>query len=138
MAVPAINGLFDGRVSPPDGLDRFIAFAGDDWVAREGVDDARDLEVTVAGKRILFSVGCFFQSNLAALQNLVPYLLDGLGGESAADLYCGVGLFGAFLAERFRRIVAVESSAMSLAFARRNLATPARARPRARRWTSTR
>ncbi|HET6486240.1 MAG TPA: TRAM domain-containing protein, partial [Spirochaetia bacterium] len=78
VAAPSVNTLFGGTVPPPEGLDRFIAFGGDGWVAREGADDARDLEVVVAGKRILFSVGCFFQSNLAALQSLVPYVLEGL------------------------------------------------------------
>jgi 23S rRNA (uracil1939-C5)-methyltransferase len=66
-------------------------------------------------------VGCFFQSNLAVLDTLVPWALEGLSGESAADLYCGVGLFGSFLAERFPRVISVESSATSLSYARRNI-----------------
>jgi 23S rRNA (uracil1939-C5)-methyltransferase len=70
-------------------------------------------------------VGCFFQSNLAVLEKLVPWALEGLAGSAAADLYCGVGLFGSFLSERFSRITCVESSAMSLAYARRNVPGPA-------------
>ncbi len=56
------------------------------------------------------------------LPALVSWALEGLGGDTAADLYCGVGLFGAFLTESFSRIICVESSAMSLSYARRNLA----------------
>ena len=37
------------------------------------------------------------------------------------DLYCGVGLFGAFLADRFRSVLAVEENPASLAYARRNI-----------------
>jgi 23S rRNA (uracil1939-C5)-methyltransferase len=70
----------------------------------------------------VFSVGCFFQSNLAVLDTLVPWALEGLAGNTAADLYCGVGLFGSFLSAQFSRIICVESSAMSLSYARRNVA----------------
>ncbi len=90
-------------------------------LAVEGGDDGRELAVDVAGQRIVFSVGCFFQSNLGALQKLVPWALAGLEGGSAADLYCGVGLFGSFLAAHFARVICVESSAMSLSYARRNV-----------------
>jgi len=75
----------------------------------------------VCGRDIVFSVGCFFQSNLSVLSMLVPFAIDGLAGKRAADLYCGVGLFGAFLAQSFDRITAVESSTHSLSYARRNL-----------------
>jgi 23S rRNA (uracil1939-C5)-methyltransferase len=79
----------------------------------------------VCGREIVFSVGCFFQSNLAVLDKLVPWALEGLSGSTAADLYCGVGLFGSFLSARFSRIICVESSAMSLSYARRNVVGPA-------------
>ena len=50
--------------------------------------------------------------------------LAGSGG-AAADLYAGVGLFSTLVAGRFERVVAVESSARSLAFAARNAAPAA-------------
>jgi 23S rRNA (uracil1939-C5)-methyltransferase len=121
VALP-IDGLFDGTLPAPEGLDRFTAFSDGAVVATEGIDDERDLSVRVCGRTISFSVGCFFQSNLAALEKLVPWVVQGLSGTAAADLYCGVGLFGAFLAERFSRIICVESSAMSLSYARGNIA----------------
>ena len=55
------------------------------------------------------------------LSKLLPFALEGLSGKAAADLYCGVGLFGAFLADRFERVTAVESSSLSMSYARRNL-----------------
>jgi 23S rRNA (uracil1939-C5)-methyltransferase len=42
-------------------------------------------------------------------------------GETAIDLYCGVGLFTLPLARRFERVIGVEGSARATEFARRNL-----------------
>jgi 23S rRNA (uracil1939-C5)-methyltransferase len=119
---PSIDRLFTGAAKAPEGLDRFTAFGHGDSLAVEGRDDDRDLRVTIAGREIIFSVGCFFQSNLAVLPRLASWALEGLQGEAVADLYCGVGLFGSFLAEGFSRIICVERSAMSLSYARRNVA----------------
>ena len=108
----------------PNGLDRFVVFSNGQWIACEGLDDDRELSVQVLGKPIRFSVGCFFQGNLAVLDRMVSFALDGLAGDTAADLYCGVGLFGALLSERFRKIVAVESGSLNTSFARRNIKSP--------------
>jgi len=120
IAAPALQPVF--RTPPPGvSLDRFTVFGSEEVLAVEGPDDHRDLAVTVNGRRILFSVGCFFQSNLGVLGKLVSWILEGLHGRAAADLYCGVGLFAAFLSGQFSRIICVESSAMSISFARRNV-----------------
>ena len=47
--------------------------------------------------------------------------LNHVSGETALDLYAGVGLFTLPLARRFARVVAVEGNAASAAYARRNL-----------------
>jgi 23S rRNA (uracil1939-C5)-methyltransferase len=122
IAVDGLQSIFEGRAATPAALDRFTAFSDGRWIAVEGIDDDRDLQVSVGGRLIGFSVGCFFQSNLAMLERVVAYATEGLSGEAAADLYCGVGLFGAFLAPRFSRVVAVEESALALSYARRNVA----------------
>ncbi len=121
IVAPAMGRLFRGETRPPEGRERFTAFADGEMLAVEGRDDDRDLVVTVSGREIRFSVGCFFQSNVAMLQKLVPWALADIRGESAADLYCGVGLFGAFLAENIPRIAFVESRAISLSYAKRNV-----------------
>jgi 23S rRNA (uracil1939-C5)-methyltransferase len=121
IVVPALDALFRDRAPAPEGLNRFTVFSDGAFLAVEGRDDARDLSVSVRGRDIAFSVGCFFQSNLAVLERLLPWVLEGLSGGTVADLYCGVGLFGSFLAERFQRIICVESSAMSLSYARKNV-----------------
>jgi 23S rRNA (uracil1939-C5)-methyltransferase len=47
--------------------------------------------------------------------------LNYVSGETALDLYAGVGLFTLPLARRFERVVAVEGNPASSAYARRNL-----------------
>ena len=121
IVVPGIEAFFAGVEKAPEGLDRFTVFSDGAGAAAEGRDEERDLSVVVRGKRIQLSVGCFFQSNLMMLEKLVPVVVDGLSGATAADLYCGVGLFASFLAPHFSRVICVESSGMSIGYARRNV-----------------
>lgn len=80
-------------------------------------------EIVLAGSSHLFmeinrqmfkvSAGSFFQVNLQVAGKMVEYILSLLpGGEIACllDLYCGVGLFSAFIANRVARLVCIESS----------------------------
>lgn len=113
-------------------------------------EDEREQTRTIAGERYRFDAGCFFQINHALLEPLVREGLrevseetedDNAGqvpvassnyvsgenfnyvsGETALDLYAGVGLFTLPLARRFERVLAVEGNAASTAYARRNLA----------------
>jgi 23S rRNA (uracil1939-C5)-methyltransferase len=134
IVAPPIEEVLRGDLPAPDGLDRFTVWSDGRSCAVEGRDDERDLVAEVCGRQIRFSVGCFFQSNLAVLETLVPWALAGLdpaataaGAASpprAADLYCGVGLFGSFLADRGFRVTCVESGTLSLGYARRNVPGP--------------
>lgn len=56
------------------------------------------------------SHGAFFQVNRFLIDSLVAAALSGAGGESALDLYSGVGLFSIALGRRFKRVAAVEAS----------------------------
>ena len=55
------------------------------------------------------SRGSFFQVNRFLLDRLVEAAVEGAAGETAWDLYAGVGLFVPALAARFRQVTAVES-----------------------------
>ena len=130
IVAPPIEAVLAGGRPAPEDLDRFTVWSDGISCAVEGIDDARDLTVTVNGRSILFSVGCFFQSNLAVLEKLVPWALEGIPADTvtaagpaprAADLYSGVGVFGAFLASRVLQVTCVETSTVSMAYARRNV-----------------
>ncbi|MGH9587711.1 MAG: 23S rRNA (uracil(1939)-C(5))-methyltransferase RlmD [Acidobacteriaceae bacterium] len=79
------------------------------------------LNYGVAGRTYRVSLGSFFQVNRFLLDELVELVTKERSGEVAWDLYAGVGLFSAALAERFERVVAVESAAGSLRDLRQNL-----------------
>lgn len=67
----------------------------------------------------------FWQVHPAAADLLVRTVLDGLDpqpGESAFDLYCGVGLFAGGLVGAGCRVIGVEGSRTAVQLARRNLA----------------
>lgn len=83
----------------PDGA--ALALAGRDY-----------LVITVKGRDFKVSAGSFFQVNTAVAELLVDEVLAALdlhGGETVLDLYCGVGLFSAFLAPRAGRLIGVEA-----------------------------
>jgi 23S rRNA (uracil1939-C5)-methyltransferase len=125
VAEPTVDRVF--REPPPVAASRFTAFGREGALAWEGSEGAEEIEVPVGGKGIVFSVRCFFQSNLALLEKLVPYVttvLAGSGGPgtnaAAADLYCGVGIFAAHVSGLFSRVIGVESDSLALSYARRN------------------
>jgi 23S rRNA (uracil1939-C5)-methyltransferase len=59
--------------------------------------------------RFQVSRNSFFQVNRFLLDRLVETAIEGAEGETALDLYAGVGLFSLAMARRFREVVAVES-----------------------------
>ncbi|HEU4597876.1 MAG TPA: class I SAM-dependent RNA methyltransferase [Pyrinomonadaceae bacterium] len=108
----------------PEEFREFEAVAGDEgvalWPSVEGLDSGEQVRA-VGGERYRFDAGCFFQINHGLLEPLVREGLGDAQGESALDLFCGVGLFTLPLARRFSRVTGVEGNAPAAAFARRNL-----------------
>ncbi len=65
--------------------------------------------------------GSFFQTNLMLLPRLIARIasLTALGpDDTAADIYCGAGLFTMFLARRAGRVIAIEVDPAAIAAAR--------------------
>jgi len=69
------------------------------------------LDYAAAGHTWRVSYGSFFQVNRFLIDRLVETALDGAEGQTALDLYAGVGLFSLALAQRFGSVTAVESGA---------------------------
>ncbi len=65
--------------------------------------------------------GAFFQVNRWLVEELLECVTNGLSGGLAWDLFAGVGLFARKLAERFERVIAVESAPAATAALRENL-----------------
>lgn len=77
-----------------------------------------------AGHSFDLALTGFWQMHPQAADILVAAVVDAVepqAGERAFDLYCGVGLFAAALADRAVRVWGVESSKSAVGFARRNV-----------------
>jgi 23S rRNA (uracil1939-C5)-methyltransferase len=76
-----------------------------------------DKEITYRTKYALFRVGAgaFFQTNRHLTDELITIVTQGRSGNTALDLYAGVGLFSTVLSREFERVIAVESSPTSQA-----------------------
>jgi 23S rRNA (uracil1939-C5)-methyltransferase len=59
------------------------------------------------------SAGVFFQVNRHLINELVEIVTSGHSGDTALDLYAGVGLFSTILCRRFAQVIAVEASQTS-------------------------
>lgn len=95
----------------PDGT--AFALAERDW-----------LVIEVRGQPFRVSAGAFFQVNLAQAERLIDLVLEALEPtpeDVVLDLFCGVGLFTAFLAPRVARVIGVEAYGPSIDDAAINL-----------------
>ncbi|MDR2193271.1 MAG: class I SAM-dependent RNA methyltransferase [Treponema sp.] len=140
VADEGINrALAEKRITPPVEKDRWTVYAYKDTFLMEGKNSRG--AVDILGTRLFLDAGVFFQSNAAALEPLIADVVSaaeeaGSGDLPAADIYCGVGTFAAFLhgLNRFKRIDAVEVNKAALSRARDtiNAMRPHDARPRTR------
>ena len=78
-----------------------LVMAGEDHIVMQVLE--RDFKV---------SAGSFFQVNTVMTEKMVEHLLNKLPlpAKTILDVYCGVGLFSAFLAPKCERLIGIESS----------------------------
>ena len=81
--------------------DDALVMAGEDHVIAQ-----------VLERRFQVSAGSFFQVNTTMAEKMVAHLLDKLPlpAKTILDVYCGVGLFSAFLAPKCERLIGIEAS----------------------------
>ncbi len=71
------------------------------------------ITIKVLDREFCVSPNSFFQVNTAMAEEMVEHLLDRLSINHESiilDVYCGVGLFSAFLASNCERLIGIESS----------------------------
>ena len=83
--------------------------------------ETTEMTLTIGEESYGYNAEGFFQINAGLLPSLVEFALAGVAGETAIDLYCGVGLFTLPLARRFKQVMGVEANSVATRFARRNL-----------------
>jgi 23S rRNA (uracil1939-C5)-methyltransferase len=75
----------------------------------EWCESKQAIEYETSFGKFRVSSKSFFQVNRFLVEKLVEAALPDQGGESALDLYAGVGLFALQMARRFRSVTAVET-----------------------------
>ena len=87
---------------------RVIGLAGAGHVTDSAIDVFGDHPPVPANTTWTRQAASFFQANRFLVGALASAVLDGVDGQSVADLYAGVGLFAVALAARGHHVVAVE------------------------------
>jgi 23S rRNA (uracil1939-C5)-methyltransferase len=105
-ALPEIAGIvvYHARTSSGTAEPRQMAASG-----------AREIAYRTNPATYRVSAGAFFQVNRHLISELVEIVTAGHSGNTALDLYAGVGLFSTVLCQRFAQVMAVEASQTSYA-----------------------
>jgi tRNA/tmRNA/rRNA uracil-C5-methylase (TrmA/RlmC/RlmD family) len=128
--IVSLKGRRNTRVPRLDVPVRLVRKGGPSASTRQGAPQAAQtpyVREAVSGRLFQVSGSGFWQVHPGAAQLLADAVLDALApkpGEIAVDLYCGVGLFSAHLAERVGAeglVVGVESDAQAVRDAKHNL-----------------
>ena len=119
----------------PDDAKSFRAVVGEEGVSRAALggglsrdtapvvlDGPREITRAINGELYHLNANSFFQTNVDLLPRLIDAALGEVNGETAIELYAGVGLFTTPLGRRFKQVIAVEDNAEASEFAHRNLA----------------
>jgi len=88
----------------------------------EIIEPTEEISFTAAGNKYFYDATTFFQGNPFLIEELIAKAINGASGETALDLYCGVGLFTLPLAKKFEKVIGVEGNEQAVDFARKNLA----------------
>ena len=123
IAHPGTPDVLHQRWPDASSVQAVVSSEGKTAVLADDASAGRLVEV-VRGRRFRVEADGFWQVHPAAPEMLVDAVLAGLvprEGETALDLYSGVGLFAAFLAEAGCAVLAIEGDRAAVKNARRNL-----------------
>ena len=87
-----------------------------------GEGKIRDISRSVNSETYTLNAESFFQANIDLAPQLIEAAIGDVSGDTAIELYSGVGLFTLPLSRRFKQVIAVEENPDAASFARENLA----------------
>jgi len=88
----------------------------------EIMEPIEEIAYTFGGEKYFYSAQSFFQGNQFLIEQMLETALKDAAGETALDLFCGVGLFTLPLARKFRQVIGVEENEQAVDFAEKNVA----------------
>ncbi len=80
-----------------------------------------ELAIELRGRQLTFDARCFVQAHGGLLETLLQSAVGVFEGDTAVDLYAGVGFFTTGLADRYGSVTAVEGESVAARHARNNL-----------------
>ncbi len=86
----------------------------------EIIEPTEELSFTAKGEQYFYDAHTFFQGNPFLIEDLIEVATKEAEGETALDLYCGVGLFSLPLARKFKQVLGIEANEKSIEFVRKN------------------
>ncbi len=87
----------------------------------EILEQTNQIEFKTDENNYFFNAQTFFQGNQFLIEKLIDTAIGDANGENAFDLYAGVGLFTLPLAEKFKKVTAIEAHERAVDFARINV-----------------
>ena len=87
----------------------------------EIIEPTEEISFTANNETYLHDATSFFQGNPFVIEQLVEAATADAAGETALDLYCGVGLFTLPLARKFQTVTGVEGYDKAIDFAEKNV-----------------
>jgi 23S rRNA (uracil1939-C5)-methyltransferase len=86
----------------------------------EILEPTEEIDFQLNENKYFYSANIFFQGNPFLIESLINTAISGANGETALDLYCGVGLFSLPLAKKFAKVIGVEGFDRAVDFANKN------------------
>lgn len=87
----------------------------------EIIEPTEEISFDAHGEKYLHDATSFFQGNPFLIEQLIEAAVGNADGETALDLYCGVGLFTLPLARKFQKVAGVEGYDKAVDFAEKNV-----------------
>jgi 23S rRNA (uracil1939-C5)-methyltransferase len=89
--------------------------------SNEMIEPTKEIYFQANGNRYFYNANSFFQGNPFLIESLIENATKNAKGETALDLYCGVGLFTLPLAENFTKVIGVEGNEKAVELARKSI-----------------
>lgn len=102
-------------------IESVVADGENSIYSTEIIEPTKEISRTANGEKYFHDATSFFQGNPFLIESLINEATKNAAGETALDLYCGVGLFTLPLARKFAKVVGVEGYGKAIDFAEKNI-----------------
>jgi len=102
--------IYSNPISSISSIDKIIKIEGKEFISEK-----------ICGMEIDYGFDCFFQNNIPLFEKALNEIKNSAGtGNNFLDLYCGTGVIGIYLKDKFKNLLMVEAYEPSLKYAKIN------------------